>query len=88
MFFQGRNVIIEQSHGSPKVTKDGVTVARSIKFEEKAKNVGADLVKQVASATNTAAGDGKNTICINSIMIKNRIFWTKINSSNYYNDED
>ncbi|KAL4560049.1 hypothetical protein LXL04_032197 [Taraxacum kok-saghyz] len=55
---QGRNVIIEQSYGSPKVTKDGVTVAKSINFEEKAKNVGANLVKQVASATNSAAGDG------------------------------
>ncbi|KAK6911883.1 Chaperonin Cpn60/GroEL/TCP-1 family [Dillenia turbinata] len=55
---KGRNVIIEQSLGKPKVTKDGVTVAKSINFKEKAKNVGADLVKQVASATNTAAGDG------------------------------
>lgn len=55
---KGRNVIIEQSHGSPKVTKDGVTVAKSINFEEKAKNVGANLVKQVASATNSVAGDG------------------------------
>ena len=55
---QGRNVIIEKNHGSPKVTKDGVTVAKSIKFAEKAKNVGADLVKQVASATNSVAGDG------------------------------
>ncbi|KAI3512533.1 hypothetical protein L1887_19849 [Cichorium endivia] len=55
---KGRNVIIEQSHGSPKVTKDGVTVAKSINFDEKAKNVGANLVKQVASATNSAAGDG------------------------------
>ncbi|XP_071733508.1 chaperonin CPN60-like 2, mitochondrial [Rutidosis leptorrhynchoides] len=55
---KGCNVIIEQSHGSPKVTKDGVTVAKSINFAEKAKNVGASLVKQVASATNTTAGDG------------------------------
>nr|XP_043635751.1 chaperonin CPN60-like 2, mitochondrial [Erigeron canadensis] len=55
---KGRNVIIEQSHGSPKVTKDGVTVARGINFEERAKNIGADLVKQVASATNSVAGDG------------------------------
>uniref|UniRef100_A0A2N9HL85 Uncharacterized protein n=1 Tax=Fagus sylvatica TaxID=28930 RepID=A0A2N9HL85_FAGSY len=54
----GRNVIIEISHKDPKVTKDGVTVAKSISFKEKAKNVGADLVKQVAVATNTAAGDG------------------------------
>ncbi|KAE7999107.1 hypothetical protein FH972_003582 [Carpinus fangiana] len=55
---KGRNVIIEKTHGEPQVTKDGVTVAKSISFKEKAKNVGADLVKQVASATNTAAGDG------------------------------
>ncbi|XP_052182720.1 chaperonin CPN60-like 2, mitochondrial isoform X2 [Diospyros lotus] len=55
---QGRNVIIEKSHGAHKVTKDGVTVAKSINFAEKAKNVGADLVKQVANATNSAAGDG------------------------------
>ncbi|GLT55968.1 hypothetical protein SLA2020_290460 [Shorea laevis] len=55
---RGRNVIIEKSQGNPKVTKDGVTVAKSIKFEDKAKNVGADLVKQVATATNKAAGDG------------------------------
>jgi len=55
---QGRNVIIERSRGNPRITKDGVTVAKSIKFNDKAKNVGADLVKQVAKATNTAAGDG------------------------------
>ena len=55
---QGRNVIIEQSHGKLKITKDGVTVAKSVSFEDKAKNLGADLVKQVAKATNNAAGDG------------------------------
>ncbi|KAJ0038279.1 hypothetical protein Pint_22588 [Pistacia integerrima] len=54
----GRNVIIEKSRGDLKVTKDGAPVAKSIKLKDKAKNVGADLVKQVASATNTAAGDG------------------------------
>lgn len=51
-------MIIEKSNGNPKVTKDGVTVAKSITFRDKAKNVGADLVKQVAKATNKAAGDG------------------------------
>lgn len=51
-------MIIENTHKDPKVTKDGVTVAKSISFEGKYKNVGADLVKQVAKATNTAAGDG------------------------------
>lgn len=54
---QGRNVIIQKS-GCPKVTKDGVTVAKSIEFSDRAKNVGADLVKQVANATNKVAGDG------------------------------
>lgn len=55
---KGRNVIIEQSFGSPKVTKDGVTVAKSIEFKDKLKNIGASLVKQVANATNDVAGDG------------------------------
>lgn len=55
---KGRNVVIEKSRGDPKVTKDGVTVAKSIEFKERSKNVGANLVKQVAKATNTAAGDG------------------------------
>lgn len=55
---KGRNVIIEQSFGAPKVTKDGVTVAKSIEFKDKLKNVGASLVKQVANATNDVAGDG------------------------------
>ncbi|KAH7517492.1 hypothetical protein FEM48_Zijuj09G0070600 [Ziziphus jujuba var. spinosa] len=54
----GRNVILEQSFGAPKVTKDGVTVAKSIEFKDRVKNVGASLVKQVANATNDVAGDG------------------------------
>ena len=57
-YIQGRNVVIEQSYGAPKVTKDGVTVAKSIEFSDKLKNIGASLVKQVANATNDAAGDG------------------------------
>ncbi|KAK6138494.1 hypothetical protein DH2020_027770 [Rehmannia glutinosa] len=55
---KGRNVVIEQSWGAPKVTKDGVTVAKSIEFKDKVKNIGASLVKQVANATNDVAGDG------------------------------
>ncbi|XP_068634429.1 chaperonin CPN60-1, mitochondrial [Aristolochia californica] len=57
---KGRNVVIETglSFGGPKVTKDGVTVAKSIEFKDKVKNVGASLVKQVANATNDVAGDG------------------------------
>ena len=51
-------MIIETNRGTPKITKDGVTVAKSINFKDKSKNVGADLVKQVAKATNSVAGDG------------------------------
>jgi hypothetical protein len=59
--FQGHNVVIEQSYGGPKVTKDGVTVAKSIEFKDKLKNLGASLVKQVANATNDVAGDGNSS---------------------------
>lgn len=58
---QGRNVVLEQSWGAPKVTKDGVTVAKSIEFQNRVKNIGAGLVKQVANATNDVAGDGETS---------------------------
>lgn len=54
-------MVIEQTFGSPKITKDGVTVAKAIEFKDKFQNVGANLVKQVAIATNDVAGDGKGT---------------------------
>ncbi len=52
------HVVIEQAYGAPKVTKDGVTVAKAIEFKHKMVNVGASLIKQVASKTNDVAGDG------------------------------
>ena len=52
-------MVLEQSYGPPKVTKDGVTVAKSIEFKDRVKNIGASLVKQVANATNDIAGDGE-----------------------------
>lgn len=58
---KGRNVVIEQTYGSPKITKDGVTVAKSIELNNKMMNLGAQLVKQVASTTNDIAGDGTTT---------------------------
>merc|ERR1719411_2529237 len=58
---KGRNVVIDQSFGAPKVTKDGVTVAKAIEFKNKWSNVGASLIKQVASKTNDVAGDGTTT---------------------------
>ena len=61
---KGRNVIIEQSFGSPKITKDGVTVAKSITLADKFENLGARLVQDVASRTNESAGDGTTTATI------------------------
>ncbi|GMH46020.1 hypothetical protein BSKO_13984 [Bryopsis sp. KO-2023] len=58
---KGRNVMIEQTYGAPKITKDGVTVAKALEFKDRYHNVGASLVKQVASATNDVAGDGTTT---------------------------
>ncbi|EKD47007.1 MAG: hypothetical protein ACD_66C00259G0003 [uncultured bacterium] len=61
---KGRNVIIERSYGGPLVTKDGVTVAREIELEDKLQNMGAELVKEVASKTNDVAGDGTTTATV------------------------
>ena len=55
---QGRNAVLDQSYGAPKITKDGVTVAKSIEFACRYQNMGAQLVRQVASKTNDIAGDG------------------------------
>lgn len=67
---RGRNVAIDQSYGGPKITKDGVTVAKSIVFNDKYENMGAQLVKQVATRTNDIAGDGTTT----STVIARSIF--------------
>ncbi|MHC4512651.1 MAG: chaperonin GroEL [Planctomycetota bacterium] len=61
---RGRNVIIEKSYGSPTVTKDGVTVAKEIELEGKYENMGAQLVKEVASKTSDVAGDGTTTATV------------------------
>jgi chaperonin GroEL len=61
---KGRNVVLEKSFGAPVVTKDGVSVAREIELEDKFMNMGAQLVKTVASQTNDAAGDGTTTATV------------------------
>jgi chaperonin GroEL len=61
---KGRNVLINQSWGSPKLTKDGVTVAKEIELEDRFENMGAQMVKEAASATSDAAGDGTTTATI------------------------
>ncbi|AYU81741.1 HSP60 / chaperonin cpn60.1 [Leishmania donovani] len=61
---KGRNVILEMPYASPKITKDGVTVAKSIEFEDSFENLGANLVRQVAGLTNDNAGDGTTTATV------------------------
>jgi len=61
---KGRNVVIEKSYGGPTITKDGVTVAKEIELEDKFENIGAELIKEVASKTNDAAGDGTTTAAL------------------------
>src|ERR1700728_2364751 len=61
---KGRNVILEKSYGAPRITKDGVTVAKEIELEDKFENMGAQMVREVASKTNDQAGDGTTTATV------------------------
>src|ERR671934_3033972 len=61
---RGRNVVIEKSFGSPVVTKDGVTVAKEIELHDKFENMGAQMVREVASRTSDKAGDGTTTATV------------------------
>ena len=61
---KGRNVVIDKSYGAPRITKDGVTVAKEIDLEDKFENMGAQMVKEVANKTNEEAGDGTTTATI------------------------
>jgi chaperonin GroEL len=61
---KGRNVVLEKGFGAPIITKDGVTVAKEIELEDKIENIGAEIVKEVASKTNDVAGDGTTTATI------------------------
>src|SRR6056297_2645847 len=61
---KGRNVVIEKSFGAPRITKDGVTVAKEIELADKFENMGAQMVREVASKTNDTAGDGTTTATV------------------------
>ena len=61
---KGRNVVMDKSYGAPRITKDGVSVAKEIDLEDKFENMGAQMVKEVASKTNDEAGDGTTTATI------------------------
>src|SRR5690349_16795175 len=68
---KGRNVILQKSFGAPTVTKDGVTVAKEIELEDKYENMGARMVKEVASKTSDVAGDGTTTATVMAEAIFN-----------------
>jgi len=68
---KGRNVVLDRGYGSPTITKDGVTVAKEIELEDKFENLGAELVKEVASKTNEVAGDGTTTATVLAQAILN-----------------
>src|ERR1700736_5891397 len=68
---KGRNVILQKSFGSPTVTKDGVTVAKEIELEDKYENMGARMVREVASKTSDVAGDGTTTATVLAEAIYN-----------------
>ena len=61
---KGRNVVIEKSYGAPRITKDGVTVAKEIELADKFENMGAQMVREVASKSSDAAGDGTTTATV------------------------
>ena len=61
---KGRNVVLDKSFGAPRITKDGVTVAKEIELEDKFENMGAQMVKEVASKTSDVAGDGTTTATV------------------------
>ncbi len=69
---KGRNVVLDEGFGSPTITNDGVTIARKIEVEDKAENIGAEIIKEVASKTNDAAGDGTTTatLLVQSIIVE------------------
>lgn len=68
---KGRNVVLDKSFGAPTITKDGVSVAREIELEDKFENMGAQMVKEVASKANDAAGDGTTTATVLAQAIVN-----------------
>ena len=68
---KGRNVVMDKSYGAPKITKDGVSVAKEIELEDKFENMGAQMVKEVSSQTSDAAGDGTTTATVLAQSIVN-----------------
>ena len=66
---KGRNVVLDKSFGAPRITKDGVTVAKEIELEDKFENMGAQMVREVASKSADAAGDGTTTATVLALSL-------------------
>ena len=78
---KGRNVVLDKSFGAPTVTKDGVSVAKEIELDDKFENMGAQMVKEVASHTSDVAGDGTTTATVLAQAIRHRPEFTfRVNS--------
>ena len=71
---KGRNVVIDKSFGAPRITKDGVSVAKEIELKDKFENMGAQMVRDVASKTNDLAGDGTTTATVLTQAIATEVF--------------
>src|SRR6187402_2215566 len=67
---KGRNVVLDKSFGAPRITKDGVTVAKEIELEDKFENMGAQMVREVASKTNDLAGDGTTATVLAQAIVR------------------
>ena len=67
---KGRNVVIDKKFGAPTITKDGVTVAKEIELEDAVENMGAQMVKEVASKTSDIAGDGTTTATVLAMVLQ------------------
>ena len=70
---KGRNVVLDRSYSSPKITKDGVSVAKEIELSNKAQNLGVSMIKEVASKTNNKAGDGTTATVLARAIAKEGI---------------
>ena len=75
---KGRNVVLERSFGAPTVTKDGVSVAKEIELKDKFENMGAQMLKEVASKTSDVAGDGTTTATVEVLLATSLTIWAPI----------
>ena len=71
---KGRNVVLDKSFGAPLITNDGVTIAKEIELEDPFENMGAQIIKEVASKTNDVAGDGTTTATVKTRSLRLQLF--------------